>query len=224
MSVLTRSMTLGVLALGLGAAAVAAQEKPRVGPSFRWYLGAQGGVYNFQTTSQTRGWLPSVGGNLMVVARKTGLLLQVDEVLGSDETGVYPDSLAPGGQRTASFNNIRRYSAHVFVMPFRWAVEPYFGVGGGIAHAVNVQPLGTAGLAPGELDAVYDEAADRSSFGFVSFLAGVQLRAGPVVVFGQYHANSSPGRGNVFTGGSHLMQAGVRVSMGRSREDLTENR
>lgn len=224
MSVLTRSMTLGVLALGLGAAAVSAQDKPRSNASFRWYLGAQGGVYNFQTTSQTRGWLPSVGGNLMVVARKTGLLLQVDEVIGSDETGVYPDSLAPGGQRTASFNDIRRYSAHLFVMPFRWNVEPYFGVGGGIAHAVNVQPLGTAGLAPGELDAVFDEAADRSSFAFVSFLAGVQLRAGPVVVFGQYEANSAPDRGNVFTGASHNMKAGVRFNLGRSREDLTDGR
>jgi hypothetical protein len=52
MSMLTRSITLGVLALGVGATALAAQQKPRGYSNYRWYIGAQGSYFNFQTTGQ----------------------------------------------------------------------------------------------------------------------------------------------------------------------------
>ena len=41
MSMLTRSITLGVLALGVGATALAAQQKPRGYSNYRWYIGGQ---------------------------------------------------------------------------------------------------------------------------------------------------------------------------------------
>ena len=67
MSMLTRSITLGVLALGVGATALAAQQKPRGYSNYRWYIGGQASYFNFQTTGQTRGWIPSVGGNTMII-------------------------------------------------------------------------------------------------------------------------------------------------------------
>ena len=85
MSGLVRSITAGVLALGLGASVLAAQQKPRGSQDFRWYIGAQGGVYNFETTAQTRGWLPSAGLHTLIIARRSGLLLQADEIADAQD-------------------------------------------------------------------------------------------------------------------------------------------
>jgi hypothetical protein len=221
MSVLTRSFTLGMLALGIGASALAAQQKPRgVGPNYRWYIGGQGGVYNFETTSQTRGWLPTAGLNTLIIAKRTGLLLQVDEMIGSDEVGAYADDLAPLGTRTVQFNNVRRYSAVLMAFPWRAPVEPYIGIGGGITHAVNPQPLGTEGLTSEELTTVFDQTDENSSYGFATVVAGAQLRAGPVVVFGQYQGSTGASRGKIFVGATHQLAAGVRISLGSSREEF----
>jgi hypothetical protein len=223
MSGLVRSITAGMLALGLGASALAAQQKPRGNQDFRWYLGAQGGVYNFETTAQTRGWLPEAGLHTLIIARRTGLLLQADEVIGSDEVGAYSDSLAPNGARTVAFNDIRRLSFALMAFPWRSHIEPYFGVGGGISWTVNPQPQGTAGLTPSEFDAVLDETDDRSSYGYALALAGAQIRAGPVMVFGQVQATTSPPRGSIYKGATFLGQGGVRISLGKSREDQSSS-
>lgn len=219
MSGLVRSITAGVLALGLGASVLAAQQKPRGNQDFRWYVGAQGGVYNFETTAQTRGWLPSVGLHTLIVARRTGLLLQADEILGSDEVGAYSDTLAANGARTVAFNNIRRLSFALMAFPWRSHVEPYFGIGAGISWAVNPQPQGTAGLTPQEFDAVTEETDNRTSYGYGLALAGAQVRAGPVVVFGQMTATTGAPRSSVFTGATYFGQAGVRILLGKAREE-----
>ncbi len=224
MSTHARRITLGVLALGLGASALAAQQKPRTPASYRWYVGAQGGVTNFETTGQTRGWLPSVGGHTLIIAKRTGLLLSVDEIIGDDEVGNFSDELSPTGSRTISFNDIRRYQAVLVAFPWRSPIEPYFGIGGGIQHAVNPQPLNTAGLTPTELDAVFDAASDNSSFAYVTAMIGLQLRGGPVVLFGQAQILSGPSRGNIFVGPSYAGQAGIRFSLGSSRDNETDDR
>jgi hypothetical protein len=219
MSGLVRSITAGVLALGMGASVLAAQEKPRGSGDFRWYLGAQGGVYNFETTAQTRGWLPTAGLHTLIIARRTGLLLQADEVIGTSEVGAYSDSLAPTGARTVVFNDIRRASFALMAFPWRSPIEPYFGVGGGLAWTINPQPQGTAGLTPAELDAVLSETDDRSSFGYALAIAGAQLRAGPVMVFGQVQATTAAPRGSIYKGATFLGQGGIRISLGKARED-----
>jgi hypothetical protein len=219
MSGLVRSITAGVLALGLGASVLAAQEKPRGSGDFRWYLGAQGGVYNFETTAQTRGWLPTGGLHALVIARRTGLLVQADEVFGSDEVGAYSDSLAPTGNRVVAFNDIRRLSFALMAFPWRAPVEAYFGVGGGINWTVNPTPQGTAGLTSAELGEVIDATDNASSYGYALAIAGAQLRAGPVMLFGQVQATTSPPRGSIYTGGTFLAQGGLRFSMGKARED-----
>lgn len=220
MSKLARTLTLGALALGVGTTALAAQQKPRGPASYRWYIGAQGSVTNFETTGQTRGWLPAVGGHTLIIARRTGLLLSVDEVLGSDEVGFYPDLTSPTGSRQVTFNAIRRYQGILMAFPWRQPIEPYFGLGGGITHAVNPQPQGTAGLPADEVELIFQDAESASSYGFLTVLAGVQLRAGPFVAFGQAQIMSSPGRGNVFTGPTYTGSAGLRISLGSSRDDV----
>lgn len=219
MSMLGRTLTLGALALGLGTSALAAQQKPKGPANYRWYIGGQGSVVNFETTGQTRGWLPAAGVHTLIIARRTGLLLSADEILGSDEVGFYPDATAPTGQREVRWNHIRRYSGVLMAFPWRQPIEPYFGIGGGIQHALNPQPMNTAGLTPDEVNTIFDQADDASSYGFLTALAGVQLRAGPVMLFGQVQGMTAPDRGNVFTGPSWTGSAGLRISLGSSRED-----
>jgi hypothetical protein len=222
MSKLARTLTLGALALGLGTTALAAQQKPRGPANYRWYVGAQGGVTNFETTGQTRGWLPVVGGHTLIIARRTGLLLSIDETLGSDEVGFFNDALSPTGSREVRFNSIRRYQGVLMAFPWRQPIEPYFGVGGGIAHAVNPQPLNTAGLTPDEIEFVLDQTKDATSYAYLSALAGVQLRGGPFVLFGQVQIMSSPGRGTIYVGPSYLGTAGLRISLGSSRDNFAQ--
>ena len=73
MRMLTRSIPVAALALALGALPAAAQE-PGNG-NFQWYIGAQGGVMLFDTPAQDREAMPTFGGQTLIVARRTGLLL-----------------------------------------------------------------------------------------------------------------------------------------------------
>ena len=91
-------------------------------------------------------------------------------------------------------------------------------------HAVNPQPLNTAGLTPTEIDAVFEAASDNSSFAYVTAMIGLQLRGGPVVLFGQAQILSGPSRGNIFVGPSYAGQAGIRFSLGSSRDNETDDR
>ena len=156
MSMLTRSITLGVLALGVGATALAAQQKPRGYSNYRWYIGGQGGVFNFQTTGQTRGWIPSVGGHTMIIAKRTGLLVSVDDALGSNEVATIAYAPSATGSQQIAFNDVLRFSFHMMAYPWRGVVEPYIGVGGGIMYAVSPQALNVAGYTPTELLALYE--------------------------------------------------------------------
>ncbi len=149
MSMLTRSITLGVLALGVGATALAAQQKPRGYSNYRWYIGGQGSYFNFQTTGQTRGWIPSVGGNTMIIAKRTGLLVSVDDALGSNEVATIAYAGSATGTQQVAFNDVLRFSFHLMAFPWRGIVEPYIGVGGGIMYAVSPAGAEHGGLHAG---------------------------------------------------------------------------
>jgi hypothetical protein len=224
MSMLTRSITLGVLALGVGATALAAQQKPRGYSNYRWYIGGQGGVFNFQTTGQTRGWIPSVGGHTMIIAKRTGLLVSVDDALGSNEVATIAYAGSATGLQQVTFNDVLRFSFHMMAYPWRGIVEPYIGVGGGIMYAVSPQALNTAGYTPAELQSLYDTIDNLTSTGFASVVGGVQIKGGPFMIFGQYQINTAPSRGNAFVGSTQTASVGLRLLLGSSREDNLQNR
>ncbi len=224
MSMLTRSITLGVLALGVGATALAAQQRPRGYSNYRWYIGGQGGVFNFQTTGQTRGWIPSVGGHTMIIAKRTGLLVSVDDALGSNEVATIAYAPSATGSQQIAFNDVLRFSFHMMAYPWRGVVEPYIGVGGGIMYAVSPQALNVAGYTPTELLALYDTIDDLTSTGFASVVGGVQIKGGPFMIFGQYQINTAPSRGNAFVGSTQTASVGLRLLLGSSRDNSLENR
>jgi len=156
MRMLSRSIPVAALALSLSALSVAAQE-PGNG-NFQWYVGGQSGVMFFDTPTQDRTGIPTFGGQTLIVAKRTGLLLSVEEGVGSDETSAYSDL---SGTQTVTFNDIRKYSAVLMAFPIKSAVQPYLGVGYGIMHVVSPTPT--------NLTAFQSDAEELGSTGFGTF-------------------------------------------------------
>ncbi len=186
--------------------------------SFKWYIGGQGGVTIFETPRQTRGGIFTAGGHVLVTARRTGLLLSVEEGIKKDQLSSYPDAAALNGQRNVTFNDLRKYSVSILAFPFKTIAQPYLGIGFGLLQTVKEYPTVT-GLTPSQAEAVRTTAHQQGSYTFASFTGGVQIRLSQFAVFGQYQITTSPGSGHLTTGPTHALTAGLRVSLGSSRED-----
>jgi hypothetical protein len=207
------------VALAMGALGWSSAAAQRWDDSFRWYVGATGGMLGFETPSQTRAWVPTAGAQLLVVAKRSGLLLSVDEAFGSDELTGYADVTTAAGVRDVRFNRIRKYAATLTGFPTRGSTRPYLGLGFGLIQVVNPQPGGFF-TSPVQANLAKQLADDKSTSGFMSFLAGVQVDLGQVIAFGQYQITASPASGQLLRGPSHGVNAGLRVSLGGAREGI----
>jgi hypothetical protein len=221
------SMPVVALALCLGAAQLSAQQP---GSTFQWYIGGHGGILNFETI-EGRHTIPTFGGHLLITARRTGLLLSVDEGIGSDEVGVYTvqtissTNTVVGQQAVAAgFKDLRKYSATLLAFPIKGPATPYFGIGVGILH--------TSGNTP-------DDSFTKGigSTGFGSFVGGLNFRVSRLSAFGQYQITTGPVEqesvqrfsdgsrtvafGNLFKGPTHTFTAGLRFGLGNARERST---
>jgi hypothetical protein len=216
---MTRAFVVGLIAVGALTATAHAQNKEE---AFKWYIGAQGGVMGFETPSQTRAWVPTVGGAILVHAKRTGLLVSIDEALGSNELSGFADNTAvsSAGIRDVNFSRIRKYSAVLTGYPVRGTAEPYIGVGFGLIQVINPQP---GGVFTSAFDAASakSEADQRSTDGFISFVGGVQFHlAGRILGFGQYQLTSGATAGHLLRGPSHGFNAGFRFSLGGAKEGI----
>jgi hypothetical protein len=220
MRMLSRSIPVAALALALGALPAAAQEAGN--GNSQWYVGGQGGVMFFDTPTQNRTAIPTFGGQTLIVAKRTGLLLSVDEAVGNDETSSYSDL---SGTQAVTFNDIRRYSAVLMAFPIRAAAQPYLGVGWGIMHVVNPSPVSPS--------AFQSDAEELGSTGFGTFLAGITFQVGRLMAFGQYQITTSPSNsvvtdpdgnalafGRLLTGPTHTFSGGLRFGLGSARESV----
>jgi hypothetical protein len=218
MRMVIRSIPAAALALCLGTAHLAAQQ-PGNG-NFQWYLGGQGGVMFFKTPTQDRSGIPTFGGQTMIVAKRTGLMLSFEEGVGDGETSSYTDA---NGVQAVTFNDIRKYSAVLMAFPLRTAAQPYFGLGYGIIHVVNPTPASAT--------AFQSDANELGSSGFGTFVGGLTFQVGRLMAFGQYQITTSPsthavtdGAGNVLAvgrlldGPTHTFTGGLRFGLGSSRE------
>jgi hypothetical protein len=224
----TLTIPVAVMALCLTAAQLPAQQPG--GGNFQWYIGGQGGILNFETI-EGRHTIPMGGGHLMIMARRTGLLLSVDEGLGSNEVGIYTlQNVSSTGAVTsqeavaAGFKDLRKYSATLLAFPIKGPATPYFGIGVGILHVSGVTP-----------DDDFTKAVGSSGFG--SFIAGLNFRVSRLSAFGQYQITTSPAEqamtvrfsdgsrttafGNLFRGPTHTLSAGLRFGLGNARERAT---
>ena len=221
-----------VLALCLGAANLSAQT-PGNG-TFQWYVGGHGGILNFETSAQGRSTIPLGGAHLLVTARRTGLLLSIEQGFGSNEPGVYTaqsfdsvGTLTSQGQVATTFDYIRKYSATLMAFPIRGPATPYFGIGVGIMH--------TGGDSPDD-----SFTKEMGSSGFGSLIGGLNFRVSRFSAFGQYQVTTGPGVrqasatfdngasiqtfGSLLNGPTHTFTAGLRFSLGNAKERVDRRR
>lgn len=218
MRLVLRSLPVVALAVGAFTSPVRAQTAAPRNDNYRFWLGAQGGVQVFTTPGQTRGGIPMGGGNLMIKAKRSGLLISVNEGFGSNEQTAFVR--ADGTPQTILFNDLRTYAFHLMAFPLRTPAQPYFGVGFSIVDVINPQPANASSLAGVDLAAIRDEVAPLTATAGFSAVGGVNFNVGPVSAFGQYMYTGSARRGKLLQGPTHTLSAGLRFNLGSSRESL----
>jgi hypothetical protein len=225
-----RMVTLSIpvaLALCLGAAQLSAQEPGN--STFQWYVGGHGGVMNFETPLEGRETKPMGGAHLLITAKRTGLLLSVEQSLGSREPAFYNfrvlDSLGfevSNNDIFHTFSYLRKYSAMLMAFPIRGPISPFVGIGVGILHAGGYEPEAS------------NDVKSIGSSGFGSLVGGLNFRVSRFSAFGQYQVTTGPSfqviarpgvnksteisSGNIFTGATHTFSAGLRFGLGNARE------
>jgi hypothetical protein len=229
MRVVTLSIRVAALALCLGTAQLTAQQ-PGNG-TFQWYVGGHGGIINFETPAEGRQTQPLGGAHLLITARRTGLLLSVEQSFGSSKAAGYTmqifDSTGAFVSQQAvpvTFKYLRKYSAMLMAFPIKGPITPFFGIGLGVLH--------TGGHAP---DDAVSSAIGSSGFG--SLVGGLNFRVSRFSAFGQYQVTTGPREqsitftdsegfefvnfGRFYSGPSHTFSAGLRFSLGNARERAT---
>jgi hypothetical protein len=228
MRMVIRRIPVAALALCLGTAHLSAQQQPG-NSTFQWYVGGQGGIMNFETSAQGRSTIPMGGAHLLVTAKRTGLLLSVEQGFGDNEASAYNftslDSngvVSSSAVVTGTFSYIRKYSAMLLAFPIKGPATPYFGLGVGIMNAGGHNPED-------------DVANDLGSTGFGSFMAGLNFRVSRLSAFGQYqvttgakaHAITVAGpqstaiySGQILKDAVHTFSAGLRFGLGSARESV----
>ena len=117
-------MTLYRRAVGAFALAATLATFPQTaaaqrGDSFSWKLGVQGGSMIFQTQTEDTELVPSGGAHFLIMARRSGLMVGIDEGFGTDQRS-----------GLVLFNDLRRYQAVMMAYPVSLPLGPYFGAGG----------------------------------------------------------------------------------------------
>jgi hypothetical protein len=231
MRMLSRSISALGLALCLGAAPLLAQESGK--GDFRWYVGGHGGVTFFSTPTQGSSEIPVAGGHLLIVAKRTGLLLSLEHGFGSDETSSYNfvvvdsalgGAAVNGGTVNTTFSGLRKVSAVLMAFPIKNDyLNPYLGLGVGI--------LQTTGNEPDD-----DTASALGSSSFGTLIGGLEFRISRFTAFGQYQITTKPQVDEVATplgndlwlhefgrltvDGTHTLTAGLRFDLGGARESV----
>lgn len=218
---LSRTIPVVALAAFTLAPALAGQQ---VGSDwFKWYIGPEFGVTVFETPSQTKGAYFTAGGHFLIMSKRTGLLISVDEAIAKKQSSAFADTTSvPTGLRSVKFTDLRKFSAVVLAFPFRSQLQPFIGIGLGIMQTGTEYPAG--GGSPTEKDVRKQEANRLGSYGFATVVLGVQARAGSALgLFGQAAVTTAPSAGKLITGSTYAFTGGLRISLGSSREDVSGN-
>jgi hypothetical protein len=229
MRVVTLGLPVAALALCLGTAQLPAQQPGN--RTFQWYIGGQGGIMDFGTPIQGRSQVPMAGAHLLVTARRTGLLLSVEQGFGSNEPTGYTQvvfdtagTVVGSNAVSLTFDYLRKYSATLVAFPIKGPLTPYFGIGVGVLHT-------------GGYDVEDGFAREMGSSGFGSLIGGLNFRVSRFSAFGQYQITTGPTThslvtvagpsenqqtvvtsGTLFTGPTHTFSAGLRFGLGNARE------
>jgi hypothetical protein len=196
--------------------------------NFQWYWGAQGGAFVSKTNTQPLVYDPIVGGHWLITSRRTALYVAYEQAFFlSDANAVIFDpnssnsSVGPSF-RDVAFNDMRRLMFGVLAFPAQKVIEPFGGGGFALMQVLNPEVDCSAGCTLSEAVEASDRAHDASSKAFFWLMGGLQINySSKFNVFAQYILTSSAAN-FLIESNTHTLQGGIRVSMGSSKEGITE--
>ena len=169
------------------------------------------------------GWHLHAGGHMLIMAKRTGLLLSVDEgIKQQPDELLSPTPTAPGGSRAGRLQRHSGSTPSAF-WPSRSGTiaQPYIGLG--VGHPADGQGVSAAGRSPprptGRPPSPPRNRRDHCGFGVVA-----RRRAVPgssrFMLFGQYQLTSAAAGGQAALGRRRTPSpAGSAISLGDARED-----
>ena len=197
--------------------------------NFQWYWGAQGGAFASKTNVQPLVYDPIVGGHWLIKSRRTALYVAYEQSFFlSEATAVIQDPNSTGsavgpGFRDVTFSDVRRFMFGVVAYPSQKVIEPFAGGGFALQQVLNPIPdCTTQTCTLSEATEALDKAEAAASKAFFWLMGGLQINySSKLNVFAHYIITS--GAANfLLESNTHTLQGGVRVSLGSSKEGITD--
>lgn len=197
---------------------------------FQWYWGAQGGAFLSKTNTQPLVYDPIVGGHWLISSRRTALYVAYEQAFFlTDANAAIFDNNSSGcslGQglpcRDVTFHDVRRLMFGVLAYPAQKVIEPFGGGGFALMQVLNPVIDCSAGCTLSEATEASDRAHDAASKAFFWVMGGLQINySSKLNVFAHYILTSSAAN-FLLESNTHTLQGGVRISMGTSKEGITE--
>ncbi len=196
--------------------------------NFNWYWGAQGGFFVSKTNTQPYVYDPIAGGHWLITSRRTALYVAYEQAFFlSDANAVIFDPNSSGCSvgaapcRDVSFNGVRRLMFGVLAYPTQKVIEPFGGGGFAIMQILN-PVVDCPGCDLSQFSQADDRVNDAASKAFFWIMGGLQINySSKFNVFAHYLLTS--GASNfLLLSNTHTLQGGVRISLGTSKEGITE--
>jgi hypothetical protein len=196
--------------------------------NFQWYWGAQGGFLLSKTNVQPYAYDPIVGGHWLITARRTALYLAYEQAIFlTDAQAVIFDpassnsSVGPGF-RDVTFKDVRRLMFGVLAYPTQKIIEPFGGGGFALVQVLSPTVDCSSCATLGEAVEAQDRVLDQSSRAFFWIMGGLQINySSRLNVFAHYLLTSSAAN-FLLESNTHTIQGGIRLSLGTSKEGITE--
>jgi hypothetical protein len=196
--------------------------------NFQWYWGAQGGFLFSKTNTQPLTYDPMVGGHWLITSRRTALYVAYEQAFFlTDAQAVIFDpassnsSVGPGF-RDVTFKDVRRLMFGVVAYPTQKIIEPFAGGGFALMQVLNPLVDCSSCTTLGEAVEAQDRVHDMSSKAFFWIMGGLQINySSKLNVFAHYILTSSAAN-FLLESNTHTLQGGMRLSLGTSKEGITE--
>jgi hypothetical protein len=196
--------------------------------NFQWYWGAQGGFLLSKTNVQPYAYDPIVGGHWLITSRRTALYVAYEQAFFlTDAQAVIFDpassnsSVGPGF-RDVTFKDVRRLMFGVVAYPAQKVIEPFGGGGFALMQVLNPTVDCSSCATLGEAVEAADRVHEQSSKAFFWIMGGLQINySSKLNVFAHYLLTSSAAN-FLLESNTHTLQGGIRLSLGTSKEGITE--
>ncbi len=195
--------------------------------NFQWYWGAQGGAFISKTATQPLVYDPIVGGHWLIKSRRTALYVAYEQAifLTAAQTVIFdPNSTASSvgpSFRDVSFKDMRRIMFGVLAFPAQKVIEPFGGGGFAIMQVLN-PIVDCTGCNTSQAVEADDRVHTAASKAFFWVMGGLQINySSKLNVFAHYLLTSSAAN-FLLQSNTHTLQGGIRISLGTSKEGITE--